>query len=152
MDTESSEKAAPPVFGSRIAGVDCPGRPGAYAIIQDESGHVAVVESGGDWHLPGGGVEPGETAEQTLVRECREECGFAVEVLDFIGRAVQYCTSRQGEPSAKICDCFRARLLSAGDCNAARSGERLLWVTVDEALLRLAHEAHAWALRRAAGR
>lgn len=31
------------------------------------------------WHLPGGAVEPGETAGDAVVREVREECAVAVE-------------------------------------------------------------------------
>ena len=32
------------------------------------------------WEFVGGKVEPGETAQESLVRECREELGVSVEV------------------------------------------------------------------------
>ena len=58
---------------------------------------VALVEDGGEiligrkvpaeghffdgaWHIPSGHVEPGETDEQAVVREVREEAGIAVRV------------------------------------------------------------------------
>ena len=35
---------------------------------------------GGIWELAGGKVEPGETKEQALIRECREELAITVSV------------------------------------------------------------------------
>ena len=50
-------------------------RDGALLLIR--RGHAP---SRGRWSLPGGRVEPGETAEQALVREVAEETGLVVEV------------------------------------------------------------------------
>ncbi|HAK60056.1 MAG TPA: hypothetical protein DCO77_06685, partial [Nitrospiraceae bacterium] len=46
-------------------------------------GKEARNESG-RWEFPGGGVEFGETLEQALVREIREEYGFAIEVEELL--------------------------------------------------------------------
>ena len=32
------------------------------------------------WEFPGGKIEPGETAEECIVRECREELGVTLKV------------------------------------------------------------------------
>ncbi|MGN6330680.1 MAG: (deoxy)nucleoside triphosphate pyrophosphohydrolase [Motilibacteraceae bacterium] len=46
---------------------------------------TAPPELAGRWELPGGKVEPGESDEAALVRECREELGVLVELGDRVG-------------------------------------------------------------------
>lgn len=62
-------------------------RVGAFAIIRDDGGRVLIsrrVDSG--WYnLPGGGVEPHESAPEGLTREVREETGLEVEVGRLVG-------------------------------------------------------------------
>lgn len=55
----------------------------AHAVITDAAGRVLLLKADyGDraWGLPGGGLEPGETLHEALLRECREELGCEVTV------------------------------------------------------------------------
>jgi 8-oxo-dGTP diphosphatase len=45
----------------------------------------ATVPFKGYWALPGGRAEPGETVEQTIVREVKEETGLDIAVVSKIG-------------------------------------------------------------------
>lgn len=58
----------------------------ARAVVFKGPRVVVVRESHGERHIePGGGIEPGESVEQTVRREVAEECGWSVGALTPLG-------------------------------------------------------------------
>ncbi|WP_026695372.1 NUDIX hydrolase [Peribacillus kribbensis] len=53
----------------------------AYAFIynEDKDKILMVNNKGSGWSLPGGAVEKGETLEQAVIRETKEETGLTIE-------------------------------------------------------------------------
>ncbi|MFF5129206.1 (deoxy)nucleoside triphosphate pyrophosphohydrolase [Streptomyces syringium] len=83
----------------------------------------APPELAGRWELPGGKLEPGESARQALVRELREELGVEVEPLARI----------DGEWPLKppyVLHVWTARLL-AGEVRPLQDHDELRWLTPD---------------------
>ena len=68
----------------------------------------------GLWDLPGGGVEVGDGLEESLVREVREETGFAVTVGPPIFAWVSSARTTKGRSLRSIIVCYACHTLAKG--------------------------------------
>ncbi|GAA4966721.1 hypothetical protein GCM10023238_38150 [Streptomyces heliomycini] len=61
--------------------------PASNLLVADETGAILLQRrrDTGQWALPGGAQDIGETAAQCAVRECLEETGIIAEVTGFLG-------------------------------------------------------------------
>jgi mutator protein MutT len=103
----------------------------AGAVVVDAEGRVLLIRRGhapsvGEWTLPGGRVEPGETPEDAVVRELREETSLDGRVSASLGVVTlaregaayaihEYLVHVDAPGSARADDAADARWVAPGD-------------------------------------
>ena len=100
------------------------------AIIRKENKIFATQRGYGDfkdgWEFPGGKVEDGETPEEAIVREIKEELGADIIVKKFL------VTVEHDYPTFHLSmDCFWAKLKEGTEMELLEH-EAAKWLTIDE--------------------
>ncbi len=119
----------------------------ARGVVLDEEGRIGLHLIHRDdifgnetyYETPGGGVDEGETPEQAVVRECKEELGEDIEVLRALGvvKDAYNLIQRKNENHYFLC-----KKLNQGEKHFVSEGDSLIqktvWVSLEEgiALLR----------------
>ncbi len=73
------------------------------AIIKNSDNEILICQRGPGgsceflWEFPGGKIEPGESPEECLVRECREELEIDIEFLDLFEQTTHSYPEREIE-------------------------------------------------------
>ena len=138
-----------PIFGSVIADVLYRERRAAYLVAVNESGAIAAVQGRAGYFLPGGGSLPGETDEQTILREVVEELGCGVTLTGRIGTARQYFYALSDDCHYKMSAVFWSGEL-VGEPVAGEY--ELLWLPPGTEERLFFHECHEWAIQIALDR
>jgi 8-oxo-dGTP pyrophosphatase MutT (NUDIX family) len=130
-------------MGKRIDYYDDPAAPPVNSIKPSASafvlrdGKVLLTQrsDNGNWSMPGGGQDPGESLSMTAVRETIEETGITVRPIDVVGiftdpRHVIHYTSND-EVRQEFSVVYRADYVS-GEPTTSAETPRVEWVAVED--------------------
>lgn len=117
-------------------------REAVRGIIKSDNKILLIYsEKNGDYKLPGGGIEEGESNIDALIREVEEEAGVRVEVLEEVLQVTEYDEGQYGD-----CDVFKM-VSTYYKCKIVKEMKQNLdsyelemgfipkWVDIDEAIL-----------------
>jgi len=97
------------------------------ALVTNDNGEILLVKSPWrGWEYPGGLIEPGETFQEALHREVREEAGVEIEITGFVG------ICKNVERNIVNID-FTARYLS-GELQTSEESTEVIWTKPEKAM------------------
>lgn len=97
------------------------------ALVTNDRGEILLVNSPWrGWEYPGGLIEPGETFQEALKREVREEAGVEIEITGFVG-----ICKNVGKDIVNID--FTARYVS-GKLRTSEESTEVIWATPEKAM------------------
>lgn len=136
-------------FGEKKTGLDYEDRPCAFGVLVRD-GKLACVRvdrgEGSYFDLPGGAIDEGENEAAALVREFAEETGLKVRAGEPFAWAGQYFQKTDGKPVNNLAAFLTAEAVGEDPSAKVEDDHELVWLDPYEALARLRHDAHAWAV------
>ena len=112
-------------------------REAARAVVVDKDGMIALLYISKEdcYKLPGGGLEGAEDKITALQRECKEETGCDIEIVNEIGSIVEY---RKGSSFKQISYCYLVKVkgqkgISNFTEKELQEGFKTVWLPYSEA-------------------
>ena len=104
-------------------------------VIKDDKIALLFVSKIGYYKLPGGGIKKGESIEEALHREVKEETGCEIEIFKEVGKTLEI---RHLWKILQTSFCFIARVSKIREPDFTKKekedGFKLVWKTLDEAI------------------
>ena len=101
-----------------------------YVVVFSEDRILVLKRPNGLWEFPGGGIEWGETPEQTATRETKEETGLSVANLKLIG-TTSATFEKEGNEKHALYIVYRAETGSK-DVTLSREHTEYRWLSHNE--------------------
>lgn len=124
----------------------------AYLVIRNDEGKFAFVDVGGSLFLVGGGIDEGESPEDALVREAREEIGAIVTIKQKIGDADDYVFGKRENAWVRKQCTFYEGVVEAIQYVPQEQDHLLGWYLPHEARPIARQQSFLWAIDQVAGR
>lgn len=111
-------------------------KPSAGAFVRDERGRILLIrrDDNGNWSMPGGAMDPGESLTECAIRETLEEAGVTIEVTDLVGiwtdprHRIEYTSD--GEVRQEFTIIYAGQYV-AGEPTPSSESTHVEWVTPD---------------------
>lgn len=133
-------------FGEKIPGITYRELHCVRLVIR-RGDEFAFAEVGDQYFLIGGEVEKGESDEQALKREAREEIGAQVTIGKKIGTAGDYLYARRINEYIHKTNTFYQAEIVGDPKGGIEPDHRLVWATLDQADQKIRQKSHLWAIK-----
>ncbi len=110
-----------------------------YRTHNDCMQYLILHYAKGHWDLPKGHMEPGETKEQTALRELQEETGLTAKIDPGFEETFDFYFSEDGNRHHKVVYFFKGKA-DSGDVVLSHEHQDYKWLDFDQAIKQLTFE------------
>lgn len=136
-------------IGKKLEGKEYKERKTAYVLIRDTNGNIAIIlERGNMYNMIGGKIEDDESANETLIREAKEEIGCElknIKYLESLG-CYQYLDFLDKYELA-LMDFYSADI-GEKICEPIEKDIELVWIRPENAVNKMYFEYHRYFLEK----
>lgn len=119
------------------------------AIVYYEDEYLLLKYGLGHWEFVKGHIEPGETEEETIMRELKEETGIdSAKIVNGFNEDYDYYFKFKGQKIHKRVSCYLIKS-NTKDVKISFEHEDFKWLTIDKAIRRVTYDNAKELLKKA---